>query len=986
MRATDAARSSTTTLEPLELKGKAEPVPAWEAVGLIAAQPVRRAAPASEAPLVGRDDELDAARRPLRARRARGPPAPGDGGRRGRRRQVARCCASSSASSARAIRGAHVPRGPLPALRLGHRLLGARRGAARRVRDRRRDSAEEAWGKLRAYVARAARRHGDEQPSRRARGRADRRACSASRCPGELAPDERRPRAHARGVLLRGARAASRRWRRGGPLVLVFEDIHWADHGMLDLIEHLAQWVRAPLMLLCLARDELLERRPSWGGGRRVATSALLDPLSAEQTPRAGRARCCRDGPRGACPRVAERAGGNPFFAEEMVRRLAEEGSDEAAELPDTVQALLAARLDSLEPFERRAGAAGGGGRAHVLGGRAGAARRRPRARELEQALDCAAGEGHPRPRRRQPRSRGERELAFKHVLIRDVAYGMLPKAVRARKHFEVGGFIEERAGDRTDEVVALLAEHYGRAAALGGEAGWRRGELEPIRAQGAALPRGGRRRRGARSTPTPRRSRTTGRARRSARDDAGDARRADRREAGRRRAAPGPRRRGDRACGRSASSTTARQEDLERVADLHRKIGAALVAQGRAQAGDRALPEGHQPAQGRPARARARAPLRGGGLALHAHGRQHARDLRVREGAAAGRAAGGDARREPRARDLRPRVRPHRRHREGAREPRARRSSWRAAPTHGETILALLGARPPPRGLRGRLRRARGRPTGRRSRSPSRSATLPAQVELHVVARAARRPTAPTGSGVERSTEASADAGRARGPGRASSASRTRCAACCAGARATGTRPSVLFRRAHELAEQVGWSEVAFPALFGLGDRAARPRRPRRRAPPRSTRRSTSASAPGLIAQSIQAIGARAVILALAHRRAGGARGRRGGGRSWPSACTTRSAARRRSRRAGVADEDPRGRRRRCSRRPSDAWRALDRPLEATRARLLAGQVLRGPRRRPRPRAARAGRRRRARSSGVPHLAEQARALAAGSEQLHQG
>src|SRR6185437_650619 len=76
----------------------------------------------------------------------------------------------------------------------------------------------------------------------------------------------------------------------------------------------------------------------------------------------------------------------------------------------------------------------------------------------------------------------GEPELAFKHVLIRDVAYGMLPKAVRSRKHFEVGAFIEERAGDRTDEVVPLLAEHYGRAAALGREGGLASEELAPMR------------------------------------------------------------------------------------------------------------------------------------------------------------------------------------------------------------------------------------------------------------------------------------------------------------------------------------------------------------------------------------------------------------------------------------------------------------------------------------------------------------------------
>ena len=155
-------------------------------------------------------------------------------------------------------------------------------------------------------------------------------------------------------------------------------------------------------------------------------------------------------------------------------------------------------------------------------------------------------------PRRRT----GERELAFKHVLIRDVAYGMLPKAVRSRKHFEVGAFIEERAGDRTDEVVALLAEHYGRAAALGRESGVPPQELEPMRGRAlrfleeagdaAALLYSNREA----AVPLPARAPTSaGRSRR---------RGADRREARRRVAAPGARGRGHRASGTSASSGTA--------------------------------------------------------------------------------------------------------------------------------------------------------------------------------------------------------------------------------------------------------------------------------------------------------------------------------------------------------------------------------------------------------------------------------------------
>src|SRR6185295_4450824 len=118
-------------------------------------------------------------------------------------------------------------------------------------------------------------------------------------------------------------------------------------------------------------------------------------------------------------------------------------------ELPETVQSLLAARLDSLEPLERRLVQ-----HAAVVG-----------RTFWEGALAVAVP--------------GEREYAFKHVLIRDVAYGMLPKSVRWRKHFEIGQFIEDRAGDRTEEVVPLLAEHYGRAASLSAEAGVENAEIE---------------------------------------------------------------------------------------------------------------------------------------------------------------------------------------------------------------------------------------------------------------------------------------------------------------------------------------------------------------------------------------------------------------------------------------------------------------------------------------------------------------------------
>ena len=146
-------------------------------------------------------------------------------------------------------------------------------------------------------------------------------------------------------------------------------------------------------------------------------------------------------------------------------------------------------------------------------------------------------------------------------MLIRDVAYGMLPKAVRARKHFEVGGFIEERAGDRTDEVVALLAEHYGRAAALGDEARLEAAELRADPGQGAAVPRG-RGRRGRRALLELRGLRPLPVGTRSGRRRPGDRARIARSRATSRCGSAGSTRRSR--CGRSASSTTACEEDLD--------------------------------------------------------------------------------------------------------------------------------------------------------------------------------------------------------------------------------------------------------------------------------------------------------------------------------------------------------------------------------------------------------------------------------------
>src|SRR3954470_14531906 len=157
-----------------------------------------------------------------------------------------------------------------------------------------------------------------------------------------------------------GAEAATAAWRRfldavaeRGPTVLVFEDLHWADDGLLDFVDDLVDWLRtAPLLVVGTARPELLERRPGWGGGKANATTVSLQPLRDDET--AGLVasllgRPVQDAEQQSI--LLERAGGNPLFAEQYVRMLGERGS--AGGLPDSVQGVIAARLDALPVDEK---------------------------------------------------------------------------------------------------------------------------------------------------------------------------------------------------------------------------------------------------------------------------------------------------------------------------------------------------------------------------------------------------------------------------------------------------------------------------------------------------------------------------------------------------------------------------------------------------------------------------------------------------------
>ena len=371
----------------------------------------------------------------------------------------------------------------------------------------------------------------------------------------------------------------------------------------------------------------------------------------------------------------------------------------------------------------------------------------------------------------------------------------------------------------------------------------------------------------------------------------------------------------------------------------------------------------------------RARPPVRGGGVALHAHRRQHARHLRVREGAPARRAARRDARGEPRARHLRPRVRPHRRHRRRRARTSSARSSSRAGRTSAETIRALLA-------LGNHLEisdadyDAAGAPTPRRSIWRSGSATCPAQVELHAALATARRLPRRLGRGRELHRGSAELAEREGLVGKLCLPVRARAACSRWRERRLGRgRAVVPARRTSSPTRSAGPRSPA-RSLFGARAAPARPRRLQRRRDRARPARSTSASAPGSIAQSIQAI-ARARARASPRR----AHGRR---RSEAAEEAERLAERLHYPVGDAASLEARGALAAdpaegadMLRQARELWPKLGRPLNAARCDLWIGRRLREtePQKAQAAVAAAASEFERC---GVPHLAERARELSA--------
>jgi class 3 adenylate cyclase/tetratricopeptide (TPR) repeat protein len=433
---------------PVDAKGKSEPVLAWEALGS-RPEPER-----PSTPLVGRWQELsqllDAI---VRVREERSPQlvslvgVPGIGKTRLVRELYN--AVDAERDGAGWLRGRCLPYGDGVSFAALAEMARAEAGI------RTTDSDEQAAAKLRAAV---------------------------EALPGDADPAWLE--AHLRPLVGLASDVTERRedsfaaWRRffeglaeRGPLVLVFEDLHWADPGVLDFIDHLVDWASGvPLLVLCTARPELLERRPGWGGGKRNAITISLSPLSDEETGElVGALLGEGDLPEGLAKRLLTRAGGNPLYTEEFARMLLERGflvrengswrlAEPELPLPESVQGTIAARVDGLPYGEKTVlQQAAVIGKVFWLGAVAQAFRLGRE--ETEQLVHGLERKEFVR-RERHSSIADEVQYAFRHVLVRDVAYGQLPRARRADAHVRVAAWLESLQGGG-EELAEQLAYHY---------------------------------------------------------------------------------------------------------------------------------------------------------------------------------------------------------------------------------------------------------------------------------------------------------------------------------------------------------------------------------------------------------------------------------------------------------------------------------------------------------------------------------------------
>ena len=248
---------------------------------------------------------------------------------------------------------------------------------------------------------------------------------------------------------------------RSRPVVVLVEDLHWAAPTFLDLIEHLASFSgSAPILVVCLARPELLDVRPNWPAGAGNAASVVLEPLSDRQSSEL--VEQLVDESRLGEPtrtRIVDAAGGNPLFLEELARVAATTGAEEQAPLPPTIQAVLATRLDQLGPQERATAEA-----ASIVG----------HDFWLDAVTELVGGDdvaGHLQELVRKdlvkPRASaltGADSFRFRHLLIRDATYEAIPKRRRADLHRQFGDWLERTARERLTEFQEIVGFHLEQA------------------------------------------------------------------------------------------------------------------------------------------------------------------------------------------------------------------------------------------------------------------------------------------------------------------------------------------------------------------------------------------------------------------------------------------------------------------------------------------------------------------------------------------
>jgi class 3 adenylate cyclase/tetratricopeptide (TPR) repeat protein len=473
--------------EPVVAKGKAAPLAAFRAVRPRTEVPSQvRGVPGLHAPLIGRDRELrllvDTYRRVAAERRLHlftlvGPPGVG------KSRLVDEALAVIAGAGARLVRGRCLPYGhgitywPLVEMvrQDTHIALGDERSAALAKLDRWLDEMLPADAERPAVRARLAVMMGLDQPS------AVMPDTPAERVQREIGWAVRR-------YVQAVARAA--------PVVMVVDDLQWAEDPLLDILEQLADRLGdEPAMLVCVARPEFLETRPAWGAGKSNSSTISLTPLSNEDTGALiSQLLEVEALPAALRTQIVERSAGTPLFCEELIKMLVDDGrlvrdgaSWRAAEgldripVPPSITAVVTARLDGLPEGDRAVLQA-----ASVIGQRFTPA-------QVEALFAGADVEPFLASLRRKGLIAGddrpESEMSFSHLLVRDAAYGSMTKAERASLHHRFGVALEREVADR-ERVIELLAHHAETAYSLSAEVGVERDVLaeRASRALGTSL------------------------------------------------------------------------------------------------------------------------------------------------------------------------------------------------------------------------------------------------------------------------------------------------------------------------------------------------------------------------------------------------------------------------------------------------------------------------------------------------------------------